>query len=213
MQVVSCPHCASHVTNDGTFCGQVVSCPSCQGQFQMPVGTQHLGSETEFDTLLDSPTIPNTRSRRSTTSRVLLVLGALVGVLSLCVLSASIIWFAEPSDNDEVEAAKTDALKKARAYDECKSSFLAEYEMTFSGKIGKVNEVPTEALVKLKQKALALDQSLEEAIKAVNLRMSTSPSPVDESEVTPFWRNEKVKTLAYIHELELYLKDRELAKD
>jgi hypothetical protein len=36
MSVVQCPHCARHVTNDGSLAGQVVICPGCHRQFQMP---------------------------------------------------------------------------------------------------------------------------------------------------------------------------------
>lgn len=36
MSVVQCPHCARHVTNDGSLAGRVVICPGCHRQFQMP---------------------------------------------------------------------------------------------------------------------------------------------------------------------------------
>ena len=36
MNILACPHCATHVKNDGTLASQIVSCPNCRGRFQMP---------------------------------------------------------------------------------------------------------------------------------------------------------------------------------
>lgn len=34
--IVACPHCATHVLNDGSRSGQVGACPKCHGKFMMP---------------------------------------------------------------------------------------------------------------------------------------------------------------------------------
>ena len=40
-KTVSCPHCQSHVRDDGNYEGQVVACPVCAEQFQMPTAEMH----------------------------------------------------------------------------------------------------------------------------------------------------------------------------